>query len=37
MDRYNFNIVEKKWQDFWDKNQTFKTTKIKDKKKILCT
>ncbi len=34
MDRYNFNIVEKKWQDFWDKNQTFKTTKIKDKKKF---
>ena len=22
---YNFNEVEKKWQDYWDKNETFKT------------
>lgn len=23
---YNFSLVEKKWQQFWDENQTFKTT-----------
>ena len=22
---YNFNEIEKKWQDYWDKNETFKT------------
>ena len=32
MDRYNFNIIEKKWQDFWDKNQSFKTVTDKNKK-----
>ena len=21
---YNFNEIEKKWQDFWEKNKTFK-------------
>ena len=25
MNRYNFKVVEKKWQKFWDKNKTFKT------------
>ena len=25
VERYNFKIVEKKWQDFWDQNQTFKS------------
>ena len=25
MDIYNPNLIEKKWQDFWDKNKTFKT------------
>jgi len=34
MDRYNFNIIEKKWQNFWDKNQSFKTTVNKNKKKF---
>ena len=32
MDRYNFKIIEKKWQDNWEKNKTF-STKIDDKKK----
>jgi leucyl-tRNA synthetase len=35
---YPFKEVEKKWQDFWDKNQTFKTperTKGKEKKYVL--
>ena len=36
MDRYNFKIVEKKWQEFWDQNQTFKSEIKKDKKKFYC-
>ena len=36
MERYNFKIVEKKWQDFWDQNQTFKSEIKKDKKKFYC-
>ncbi len=36
MDRYNFKIVEKKWQEFWDKNKTFKSGKNKNKKKFYC-
>ena len=36
MDRYNFKIVEKKWQEFWDKNKTFKSSKSKNKKKFYC-
>ena len=36
MERYNFKIVEKKWQEFWDKNQTFKSEIKKDKKKFYC-
>ena len=36
MERYNFKIVEKKWQDFWDKNKTFKSGIDKDKKKFYC-
>ncbi len=34
MDRYNFNIIEKKWQELWDKDKTFKTSKDKNKKKF---
>ena len=26
MERYNFNIIEKRWQRFWDENQTYKTS-----------
>ena len=36
MDRYNFKSVEKKWQDFWIKNKSFKSTKDKNKKKFYC-
>ena len=36
MDRYNFKIVEKKWQEFWDKNKTFKTSINQNKKKFYC-
>ena len=36
MERYNFKIVEKKWQEFWDQNKTFKSRINKDKKKFYC-
>ena len=34
--RYNFKIVEDKWQRFWEKNKTFKSEKNKKKKKFYC-
>ena len=36
MERYNFKTVENKWQSDWDKNKTFETKIIKDKKKFYC-
>ena len=36
MERYNFKVVEKKWQNFWDINQTFKSSLKKNKKKFYC-
>ena len=36
MNRYNFKEIEKKWQDFWVKNKSFKTEKNIDKKKFYC-
>ena len=36
MERYNFKVVENKWQKFWDKNKTFKTKIDKNKKKFYC-
>ncbi len=36
MERYNFKIIEKKWQTFWEKNQTFKAHIKKGKKKFYC-
>ncbi|WP_415320839.1 leucine--tRNA ligase [Candidatus Pelagibacter sp. Uisw_092] len=35
-DRYNFKVIEEKWQNYWDKNKTFKAEIIKDKKKFYC-
>ena len=35
MERYNFKNVEKKWQEFWDKNKSFKSSLDKAKKKFL--
>ena len=32
MDNYNFPHIEKKWQNFFEKNKVFATKKIKDKK-----
>ena len=36
MERYNFKIVEKKWQAYWDKNKSFKSKIDKKKKKFYC-
>ena len=36
MNRYNFKIIEKKWQDYWGKNNFFKTKIDKNKKKFYC-
>ena len=36
MSRYNFKIIEKKWQDYWEKNNSFKSIVKKDKKKFYC-
>ena len=36
MERYNFKLVEDKWQKFWEKNKTFKATKKENQKKFYC-
>ena len=36
MDRYNFKVIEKKWQDLWIKNKSFQSKIDKDKKKFYC-
>ena len=36
MERYNFKLVEEKWQKYWDKNKTFKSNINKDKEKFYC-
>ena len=36
MDRYNFKLVEKKWQDYWSKNKPFAAKINKSKKKFYC-
>ncbi len=36
MERYNFKVIEKKWQNFWEKNKSFKTKVNKNKKKFYC-
>ena len=36
MDRYNFKIVEQKWQKIWNDNKVFSTKLDKSKKKFYC-
>ena len=36
MENYNFKVIEKKWQTFWEKNKSFKTKIDKSKKKFYC-
>ena len=33
---YPFNEIEKKWQEFWEKNQTFRTDINSSKEKFYC-
>ena len=36
MSRYNFKVVEDKWQKFWENNKSFKSEIDKSKKKFYC-
>ena len=36
MTRYNFKVTEEKWQNYWDKNSSFKSKIDKTKKKFYC-
>jgi leucyl-tRNA synthetase len=36
VERYNFKIVEEKWQKYWEKEKTFSTKIDKNKKKFYC-
>tara|TARA_A100001015_G_scaffold320233_1_gene445881 strand:- start:672 stop:3212 length:2541 start_codon:yes stop_codon:yes gene_type:complete len=36
VERYNFKLVEEKWQKYWLDNKTFKSEKDKAKKKFYC-
>ena len=36
MERYNFKEIEKKWQKFWDENQTFESKPDQNRKKFYC-
>ena len=36
MDRYNFKIVEEKWQKLWEERKVFSTKVDKNKKKFYC-
>ena len=36
MNRYNFKVIEEKWQKFWEKNKSFKSKLDKSKKKFYC-
>jgi len=36
VERYNFKVIEKKWQDTWAKNKVFSASVNKNKKKFYC-
>ena len=36
MSRYNFKSVETKWQNYWEKNKSFKVKKDHSKRKFYC-
>jgi len=36
VERYNFKIIEEKWQKFWQNNKVFESRVIKAKKKFYC-
>ena len=36
MTRYNFKVIEEKWQKYWNQNKSFKSKIDKSKKKFYC-
>ena len=36
LERYNFKVIEKKWQEYWETNKSFEAKIIKNKKKFYC-
>ena len=36
MNRYNFKVIEKKWQDYWEKEKTFSSKIVKNRPKFYC-
>ena len=36
MERYNFKVIEKKWQKHWDEKKVFRAKIDKSKKKFYC-
>ena len=36
MSRYNFKLIEDKWQKYWEEKQTFKSEVDKNKSKYYC-
>ena len=36
MTRYNFKVIEEKWQKYWNQNKSFKSKIDKNKKKFYC-
>ena len=36
MERYNYKVIENKWQEYWLKNNSFKARVDKSKKKFYC-
>jgi len=36
MQRYNFKVIEKKWQDYWNQKKSFKASLDLNKKKFYC-
>jgi len=35
-ERYNFSEIEKKWQNYWEENHSFKTVEDESKEKYYC-
>ncbi|MAK12191.1 MAG: leucine--tRNA ligase [Candidatus Pelagibacter sp.] len=35
-EKFNPTLIDKKWQKYWVKNKTFKSSKVKDKPKYYC-
>ena len=36
MDRYNFKVIEEKWQSYWIKNKNFSVKREKEREKFYC-